>query len=165
MLEDCGFDVAPGTSLEGEGCRSTAEAAETTTWTQDVMQKADLCGTPPPVSNRSSRHPGRASTISTRRFRRACTRAHTHGITWYQGKPFSIADVLRSWAPSPSKPQSWKALAHSNQSHRARDKHRLVYWNRGGLSSSLFSNKLSLWLRRRSTDIAIICETRWSFTS
>ena len=152
---------------EGEGCRVSASTAEAIPFTAELLQKLAKSGHPPPEDSGPSRYiPTKQFTaVQKRSFKRACKRMLQFGHTWYQGrlvtdKDFPVSLQQKIQGQLQSRRPSGRPTDHQVDKQRLR----VFQWNPGGMTQGSFL-EFKIWLRAQQVDVAILSETRWSFTS
>ena len=83
---------------EGEGCCTTACAAEAPDFNADLLHQLANCGHPPPEDYGPCQHIPVAhyTSVQKRSYRRACARALQNGYTWYHGRMATPQDFPQS---------------------------------------------------------------------
>ena len=156
----------------GEGCTPAMGSAETSyDWTNHFINNNDvkLHGSRPPECAHAHKrlNPRNASQVVKRSLFRAQRRAHKMGLTWYKGKSMVPDDFIQMGMPpldqkvTSTKPHDLKSC---HLSHRPKRRMPCFHWNGNGLSASKL-DEIKHWLSLQQIKIAVLTETRWSFTS
>ena len=153
-------------SCEGEGCRGTTTPAGAEAWQQLLTGLPANRGNPPPMSGNTPIIPSPSTCVQKRSFKRACRRAISKGYADYHGRRYQLEDFPAHLVRSLRPPAKDKVMPLASQHRRDRSASRIstLFWNAGGMSQSTFL-ELRHWLRSNPVDVAIIAETKWSFTS
>ena len=126
-------------------------------------------GTMPAMTSGHQHGPVGHSNVCKRAYKRACKRALQNGFTWYRGKcldAHAFPKTLREQYMQTCTPASDQTHSLPSMDHMHAPMKRLKYfeWNASGLSRDKL-DELKVWLHHNSFDVAIICETRWSYTN
>ena len=122
---------------------------------QDVVSTKDVFSS---LSMASGMQPSSFPWQRKRAYNRACRRAMVHGTTIYRGKPFQLpagATLIRS----EGMPRS-SMRRHHDRSPGCRL--RMLTWNCGGANA--IYDQFLLWLFQSSIEMAVLVETKWSFS-
>lgn len=160
-------DFFPWCSHEGEGCSlSTQAAGADATWIDQFCLNPAKCGEPPPVCCGTYVSPRPSPAVLKRSFKRACRRAIRFGSTRYHGHEVSLKDFPENLIAKLQREQQSHRRPLPSTPHRAARFSRLsiMHWNPGGMAQHTFQD-LKQWLQQHPSDIVVITETKWGFTS
>ena len=106
--------------------------------------------------------------VLKRSLHRAYNRAVRDGVCWYKGQcytPEDFHEFRTLGAPTRALPTLHQNdHVHCNTKHQSSRHLRIFHWNGGGLSAHKL-DELKMWLSQQRVDVAVLSESRWSFTN
>ena len=105
------------------------------------------------------------NTSKKRSFKRALKRAVINGGAWFKGQFLRPSDVGIPLAAEARPSQNeFKWQSPQSSLHKPQNRISVFQWNVDGLMKNQFDD-LQFWMKQQLYDVAILTETRWSFTS
>lgn len=149
---------------EGEGCHISADVAGADLFSANLLRQLAKSGHPPPEDlGPKQRDPSkRCTTVQKRSFKRACRRMLTHGYAWYRGRLMTPQDFPQALQITMQRTPETRPSS-TNHLQDDRNRLRVLQWNPGGITQGVFQ-EFKYWLQNQPIDIAILCETKWSFS-
>ena len=117
----------------------------------------------PPIDHRHLTY--KSQHIKKRSFKRALKRAVINGGAWFKGQFLRPSDVGIPLAAEARPSQNeFKWQSPQSSLHKPQNRISVFQWNVDGLMKNQFDD-LQFWMKQQLYDVAILTETRWSFTS